>query len=50
MGNEYIYIQDTERKTVTTENKLAKITVEENSELRFVVKNLSADGNSRSNG
>ena len=38
MGNEYIYIQDTERKTVTTENKPAKITIEENSELRFVVK------------
>ena len=26
------------RKTVTTENKPAKITIEENSELRFVVK------------
>ena len=38
MGNEYIYIQDTGRKTITTANKPAKITVEENSELCSVVK------------
>ena len=38
MGNEYIYIQDTDRQTITTANLPATITVEENSEIRATVK------------
>ena len=38
MGNEYIYIQDTDRQTITTRNIPATIFVEENSAIRSVVK------------
>ena len=38
MGNEYIYIQDTDRQTITTRNIPATIFVGENSAIRSVVK------------
>lgn len=38
MGNEYIYIQDTDRQTITTANLPATITVEENREIGVTVK------------
>lgn len=36
MGNEYIYIQDTGHKTITSAGKAARITLEENNTLRAI--------------